>query len=141
MITQWDKMEKTSMILLSSLISMAVILVLIILYNLNSISFTEMEGEIATLKILGFKSIHLSKLLATQSLSFIIIGFLLGIPVSYNIISFSLKLFGKNIYILPSISITNLVVTFVIMLSVSTVMNIYFLRKIRKFDMANYLKD
>lgn len=141
MITQWDKMEKTSMILLSSLISMAVILVLIILYNLNSISFTEMEGEIATLKILGFKSIHLSKLLATQSLSFIIIGFLLGIPVSYNIISFSLKLFGKNIYLLPSISITNLVVTFVIMLSVSTVMNIYFLRKIRKFDMANYLKD
>ncbi|RAP51604.1 MAG: hypothetical protein BZ133_02625, partial [Methanosphaera sp. SHI613] len=140
MSNQWDKMEETSMIIISSLIIFSVILALVILYNLNSISFTEMENEIATLKILGFKTTYLAKLLATQSLAFIIVGFLLGIPISYYILSILITLFGKDIYLVPTISLTNLVVTFVIIISVSMIMNLYFLRKIRKFDMANYLK-
>ena len=141
LINQWDKMEETTMIIISSLITFAIILVLIIMYNLNSISFTEMENEIATLKILGFKSSYLAKLLATQSLFFIIVGFILAIPVSYHLLSIIIKLFGEDLYLLHSISITNLLVTFGIIISISTVMNLYFLRKIRKFNISNYLKE
>ena len=43
---------------------------LLVLYNLGLLSFTEIKREFATLKVLGFKSSQLRKLLLTQNLWF-----------------------------------------------------------------------
>ena len=49
LIEGWDKMEETSMMIINALILFAVVLVIVILYNLDIVSFTEMEREIAEL--------------------------------------------------------------------------------------------
>jgi len=139
MMTFWDKLEETSMMIITALIFFALILALVILYNLNLLSFTEMETDIVTLKTLGFNSKYLTKLLATQNLLFIIPGFLLGIPVGYIILTILMPAFGEDIYLVPYISVTNMVVTFLIIISVSIVMNLYFSRKIKTFDITYYL--
>lgn len=141
MITGWDKMEETSMIIISALVIFAVILALVILYNLNLLSFTEMKREIVTLKVLGFKSGYLTNIFATQSLFFIITGFVIGIPISQYILSILMPAFGNNIYLVPSISIVNLIFTFSILLLVSVIMDVYFSRKIKSLDMVDTLKD
>ena len=141
LIDGWDKMEETSMIIITALIFFAVILVIVILYNLNILSFTEMEHEIATLKVLGFKSTSLTKILATQSLSFIIIGFILGVPIGNWILSLLIPAFGNNFYLLPKISLTTIAITFAIIISTSIITNVLFSRKIKKLDMADSLKD
>ncbi len=141
LITGWDKMEETTMMIIIALVFFAVILVLVILYNLNLLSFTEMENEIATLKVLGFKSTYLTELLATQSAFLIIIGFIVGIPISYYILLIIIPAFGNNFYLLPTISITNLGITFIVIISTSLITNMFFSRKIKKLDMANSLKD
>ncbi len=140
LITGWNQMEELSMLVIITLICFAVILSLIILYNLNLLSFTELENDIVTLKVLGFESAYLVKLLATQSFLFIIIGFIVGIPLSYYVLSMMMPAFGRNIYLVPSISPTNLVVSFIIIISVSIIMNLYFSRKIRNLDMVDLLK-
>lgn len=108
---------------------------------LHFMSFMEMEREISTLRVLGFKSIYLSKLLLTQSLLFIIMGFLLGIPVGYYVLSILVPAFGKDLYFLPSISTANLAFTFAIMMAVSIFVNLLFSRKIKKLDMVESLNE
>ena len=141
LIKGWDELEETSMVIILLLVFFAVILALIILYNSNLLSFTEMKNDITILKVLGFDSVYLTKILATQSLFFIILGFLLGIPISQSILSFVMPAFGEEIYLIPSISIVNLVITFFIIISVSMLLNLYFLHKIKNFDMVDSLKD
>ena len=141
MIKGWDQMEKTPNAIIWALLVFAVVLAVVILYNMNLLSFIEMENDIVTLKVLGFKSGYLTKLLATQSFFFIIIGFLLGIPISYYILTLLMPAFGNKLYLVPSISPSNLVISFIIIMSVSIIMNLYFSRKIKNLDMVDSLKD
>ena len=141
LISDWDKMEETSMMIISALVLLAVVLAMIILYNLNLLSFTEMENDIATLKILGFESETLTKLLATQSMFFIMVGFILGLPIGYCVLSILMPAFGENIYLVPSISPINMAITFMIIVSISMIMNLYFSRKIKRLNMTDYLKE
>lgn len=141
LIDGWDKMEETSMIIINALIFFAVILVVVVLYNLNILSFTEMEQEIATLKVLGFKSTLLTKILATQSLSLIIIGFILGIPIGKWILSILIPAFGNNFYLLPKISVKTMVISFIIIISTSIITTSLFSGKIKKLNMTDALKD
>ena len=141
LISGWDKMEEPSMIIITALLFFAVILAIVILYNLNVLSFTEMEKDIAILKVLGFKSTTLTKILTTQGLFFIIIGFLLGIPIGQYVLSIVMPAFGKNFYLIPSISPANLTITFIILISTSMITNLLFSREIKKLDMADSLKE
>jgi putative ABC transport system permease protein len=134
-------MEETSMIIIEALLLFAVILVLVILYNLNILSFTEMEREIGILKVLGFKTVSLTRILAAQSLLFIIIGFIIGVPIAKCILSFLIPAFGNNFYMLPSISTANIAITLIIILSTLITTNLLFSYKIKKLDMADSLKD
>ena len=140
LIKGWDEMQKTSMQIITAMLFFAVVLAVVILYNMNLLAFIESENDIATLKVLGFKSRYLTKLFATQSLFFIIIGFILGIPVGYYTLKVLLSGFGKKLYLLPEISIANLTFTFAIIISVSIIMTLFFSRKIRKLDMVDALK-
>lgn len=69
--------------MVSILIFFAALLAVIVLYNLGLLSFTEIEREIATLKVIGFETNNLRKLLLTQNLWFTSMGFVLGIPFGY----------------------------------------------------------
>ena len=137
----WDKMEETSTIIINALIFFAVLLVIVILYNLNMLSFTEMKQDMTTLKVLGFKNRTLTKLLAAQSLFFIIIGFILGVPIGHYILSILIPAFGNNFYMIASISDTNMLISFIIIIFISIITNYLFSRKIKKLNMADSIKD
>ena len=104
------------------------------------LSFTEIEREIATLKVLGFKTGALRRLLLTQNLWFTSIGFVLGLPAGYYILSIMWESSGDSFYILPSISLTNFLLTAVITFALSIIVNLMFSRKIKKLDMVESLK-
>ncbi len=140
LVSGWNEMQKTTYLIIIVLLIFAVILAVVILYNLNLLSFIEMENEIATLKVLGFKSRYLTKLLATQGLLLIVIGYLIGLPIAYYILTLLLPAFGNKMYLIPKLSLPNLLFSFLIIFSVSLIMNMYFSRKIRKFDMVDALK-
>ena len=112
----WDELTESMWLLIYILIFFASLLAVIVLYNLGLLSFTEIEREIATLKVLGFKTSALRKLLLTQN------------P-------------GDSFYILPSISLTNLLLTAVITFALSIIVNLMFSRKIKKLDMVESLKS
>lgn len=137
----WDELTESMWLLIYILIFFASLLAIIVLYNLGLLSFTEIEREIATLKVLGFKSGALRRLLLTQNLWFTAIGFALGLPVGYMILAIMWESSGDSFYILPSISVTNFLLTAVITFALSILVNLMFSRKIKKLDMVESLKD
>ena len=141
MTSSWDELTESMWLLIYILIFFASILSVVVLYNLGLLSFTEIEREIATLKVLGFKTRDLRKLLLTQNLWFTTIGFILGLPVGYLILDVMWKSSGESYYILPSLSLLNLLLTGVITFALSIIVNLLFSRKIKKLDMVESLKS
>jgi len=140
MTNSWDDLTEAMWLLIYILIFFAGVLAVVVLYNLGLLSFTEIEREIATLKVLGFKTRALRKLLLTQNLWFTAVGFILGLPVGYVILDIMWKSSGDSFYILPSITLTNFLLAAVITFALSILVNLMFSRKIKKLDMVESLK-
>ena len=140
MTSSWDELTEAMWLLIYILIFFASLLAVVVLYNLELLSFTEIEREIATLKVLGFRTGALRKLLLTQNLWFTTVGFILGIPVGYYILKVMWESSGDSFYILPSISLMNLILTALITFSLSILVNLMFSRKIKRLDMVESLK-
>ena len=118
----------------------ACILAVVVLYNLGLLSFTEIEREIATLKVLGFKSRDLRRFLLTQNLIFTFIGYLLGVPLGFYILKVIWRGSSDNLYMVPSLTLNNLLLTAAITFSLSIIINLLFSGKIKNLDMVESLK-
>ena len=141
MTASWDELTESMWLLIYILIFFASLLAIVVLYNLGLLSFTEIEREIATLKVLGFKTSALRRLLLTQNLWFTTIGFILGLPVGYYILAIMWESSGDSFYILPSISPLNFILTAIITFALSILVNLMFSRKLKKLDMVESLKS
>ena len=140
-VSSWDELTEAMWLAIYVLIFFASVLAVVVLYNLGLLSFTEIEREIATLKVLGFKTGSLRRLLLTQNLWFTAIGFLVGLPVGYYILKIMWESSGDSFYILPSISIGNFLISAAITFALSILVNLMFSRKIKKLDMVESLKS
>ena len=141
MTASWDELTESMWLLIYILIFFASLLAVVVLYNLGLLSFTEIEREIATLKVLGFRTGALRKLLLTQNLWFTAIGFILGLPVGYFILKIMWDSSGDSFYVLPSISLMNFLISGIITFSLSIMVNRMFSRKIKNLDMVESLKS
>ena len=137
----WDEMSGSIMMMVSILIFFAILLAIVVLYNLGILSFTEIEREIATLKVLGFKTADLRKLLLTQNIIFTAIGFILGIPLGFYLMTLMVDAAGESLYYIPSLTLGNIILSGVITFAVSIVVNLLFSSKIKNLNMVEALKD
>ena len=137
----WDEMSGSIIMMVSILIFFAVLLAIVVLYNLGILSFTEIEREIATLKVLGFKTADLRKLLLTQNIIFTAIGFILGIPLGFYLMTLMVDAAGESLYYIPSLTLGNIILSGVITFAVSIVVNLLFSSKIKNLNMVEALKD
>ena len=137
----WDDMMESFMTIIYLLAVFASLLSVIVLYNLGLLSFTEIKREFATLKVLGFKSSQLRKLLLTQNLWFTTIGFVIGVPLGREVLQYLWGTMGDSFYLKATISIKTLIITFIITYVVSILVNLLFSGKIKKLNMVESLKD
>ena len=137
----WDKVTEAVMMMVYVVTFVAVALAILVLYNLGILSFTEMEREIATLKVLGFKTNVLRKLLLTQNIIFTSIGFILGIPLGFYFMTLMMNAAGDSLYYVPSLTWGNILLTALITFTISIGVNLLFSGKISDLNMVEALKD
>ena len=137
----WDKVTQAVMMMVYVVTVVAVALAILVLYNLGILSFTEMEREIATLKVLGFKTNVLRKLLLTQNVIFTTIGFILGIPLGFYFMTLMMDAAGDSLYYVPSLTWGNILLTAFITFAISIGVNLLFSDKINDLNMVEALKD
>ena len=137
-ITNMLSMMRTMIIII---ISFAVLLGVIIIYNMSILSFGEKEYQFATLKVLGFANKQIEKIFSLQNSWICIASIIIGLPVGYNLTSYLFKAclddnydFGVHIevwtYILAAIG------TYLVSYFVSKKLS----KKINKIDMVSSLK-
>lgn len=137
----WDNVTQAVMMMVYVVTFVAVALAVLVLYNLGILSFTEMEREIATLKVLGFKTDVLRKILLTQNVIFTAIGFVLGIPLGFYFMTLMMNAAGDSLYYVPSLTLGNILLTAVITFAISIGVNLMFSDKINDLNMVEALKD
>jgi len=137
----WDQMTSAVMMMVYVVTVVAGALAIIVLYNLGILSFTEMEREIATLKVLGFRTNVLRKLLLTQNVIFTAIGYILGLPLGLYFMMLMMNAAGDSLYYIPSLTWGNILLTAVITFSISIGVNLMFSDKINDLNMVEALKD
>lgn len=137
----WNTMTEALDLMVSVLTTFAIVLAVVVLYNLGLLSFTEIQRELATLKVLGFNSKSLRRLLLTQNLWFSTIGFILAIPGAYILMGIMMGSTGDEYCFPINIYLWNFVVSFLITFGLSVLVNLAFSRKIKKVNMVESLKS
>lgn len=139
-VADWEDFTEAMYIMVYLLIVAAAVLSIVVLYNLGLLSFTEMEREMATLKVMGLKSRRLRALLLTQNLWFSAVGFILGVPggiwLTRVIVSFS----GDEFDFPVRLHLATLLISFVFTFALSILVNRLFSLKIRRLNMVESLK-
>lgn len=74
----------------------AVILGIIVLYNLGVLSFLEKTREIATLKVLGFKTDRIRKILQQQNIWLTVVGIIIGLFLGYQLLDVIMQTVSEN---------------------------------------------
>jgi putative ABC transport system permease protein len=121
-------------------IAFAVILPMVVLFNSGNLSFNERVKEFATLKVLGFKTKRIRKLLSLQNLWLSVLGVILGAPFGTMLLQYMFDSNGDS-YDFPVCADWWVYVVsggFVILISV--LVGFMFNRKIKKLDMVEILK-
>jgi putative ABC transport system permease protein len=140
LLRDWNNLTGAMMMMVSVLIAAACLLAVVVLYNLGILSYTEMERELATLKVVGFKSGSVRRLMLTQNLLLAAVGFLLGIPAGRLLIDSMVTTMGDSFDMITQIHPTNILLSLIITMALSVLVNLLFSRRIRRLDMVASLK-
>ncbi|MBR5390641.1 MAG: FtsX-like permease family protein [Clostridia bacterium] len=123
------------------LVIAAVILGIVVLYNLGVMRYVERSRELATLKVLGFRSRKIGRLLITQNIWLTVIGVILGLPAGVGVLHWLLwalaSEYERKLMLGPLTYAVSVVLTFGVSLFVGWMLA----RKNRKIDMVEALKS
>lgn len=144
-----DKMRSGFEDMLSSMdVIIAVIIIaagglaFIVLYNLNNINISERRRELATLKVLGFYDIEVSRYIYRENVIITIIGIVIGAFLGVLLHKFviitaevDMVMFGRSVEPLSFVWSSLLTILFAV------IINISMHYKLKKVDMATSLKS
>ena len=131
-------MMKTMLILI---ISIAVILGSIIIYNLGILSYSEKQYQFATLKVLGFDDKRIQKLFVKQNNWIAILAIIIGLPLGFYLTDWLFKTAIEEHYDFgASITIMTYLIASVGTFLVSILVSKFLSRKVKSIDMVSSLK-
>lgn len=139
-IKSFDSFMELMNISVTLLIIAAVVLGVVVLYNLGVMSFMERYREMSTLKVLGFKDKKIGNLLITQNMWISLLGTIIGIPLGVWTLDYLIKALASEYEMSLSISWLSFVISILITLGISWFVSIVIANKNKKIDMVESLK-
>ena len=122
------------------LVIAAVILGIVVLYNLGVMSYTERYREMATLKVVGFKDSKIGRLLISQNLWLSVLGILIGVPAGVGVLQYLLTALASEYELKLVLGLPTWLVSILLTFGVSLIVGLMVARKNRHIDMVAALK-
>ena len=122
------------------LIVAAVILGVVVLYNLGIMSYVERSRELATLKVLGFRNRTIGKLLISQNIWLTVIGVLIGLPAGVGVLQWLLAALAGEYEMKLMLGALTYSVSILLTFGVSLLVGLMVAGKNKKIDMVEALK-
>ncbi len=123
------------------LVVAAVILGIVVLYNLGIMSYVERSRELATLKVLGFRNRTIGRLLISQNIWLTFIGVLIGLPAGVGVLQWLLTALAGEYEMKLMLGVLTYSVSILLTFGVSLLVGLMIARKNKKIDMVEALKD
>ena len=122
------------------LVIAAVILGIVVLYNLGVMSYTERYREMATLKVVGFRDSKIGRLLISQNLWLTVLGIVIGIPAGVGVLQYLLTALASEYELKLVLGLPTWLVSILLTFGVSLAVGLMVARKNRHIDMVAALK-
>jgi len=126
--------------MITMMVMAAVILGIVVLYNLGVLSFVEKTREIATLKVLGFQTRKVRTILQTQNIWISIMGILVGLPLGYGLLILMCTTMSDNMDLVPIVGFPSYLISMGGTFLVSVGVNFLLSGKVKTIDMVDALK-
>lgn len=140
-IATYDTFMDIMNIMIVILVIAAIVLGIVVLYNLGVMSYVERYRELATLKVLGFRDKTIGRLLISQNIWLTCIGVLLGLPGGTGILYLLITALASEYELSLTLGIltysVSILLTFGVSLAVGWMVSI----KNKKIDMVQALKS
>ena len=118
----------------------AIVVGIVVMYNMGILSFMEKVREIATLKVLGFPTNRIRWILQQQNLVITGIGVLLGMPLGVQLLDFICDEQDPKYDYLLQITFLPFVCSFLLTFVLSVIINAILSTKVRDINMVEALK-
>ena len=122
------------------LVIAAVILGIVVLYNLGIMSYVERYRELATLKVLGFRDKAIGRLLISQNVWLTVVGVLVGLPAGVGVLQWLLDALAGEYELKLMLGPLTYVVSVLLTFGTSLLVGWMVSRKNKKIDMVEALK-
>lgn len=122
------------------LVVAAIVLGIVVLYNLGVMSYVERYRELATLKVLGFRDKAIGKLLISQNIWLTVVGVLIGLPGGVGVLYILITALVSEYELSLTVGVLTYSVSILLTFGVSLVVGWMVARKNRKIDMVEALK-
>lgn len=131
-------MMKTMLILI---ISVAVLLGGLIIYNLGILSYTEKQYQFSTLKVLGFQDKQIKNIFIKQNNWIAIISIIIGLPLGFYLTDWLFKTAIEEHYdFSANITIQSYIISAIGTFIISYLVSKFLAQKIKNIDMVSSLK-
>lgn len=118
----------------------AVVLGVVVLYNLGVMSYVERSRELATLKVVGFRNKHIGRILIGQNLWLTLVGIIVGLPAGAGVLQLLLTLLATEYELKMVLGALTYLVSVLLTFAVSLAVGLLVARKNKKIDMVEALK-
>ena len=122
------------------LVVAAIVLGIVVLYNLGVMSYLERSRELATLKVLGFRDRHVGRLLVSQNLWLTVVGVLIGAPGGVGTLYGLIKALATEYELKLTVGLFTYAVSILLTFGTSLLVGWMVAGKNRKIDMVEALK-
>lgn len=122
------------------LVAGALILGIVVLYNLGVMSYTERYREMATLKVVGFRDRKIGRLLMEQNLWLGTVGVIVGVPCGIGVLDYLIKAMASEYEMRLAITWQTIAFSVLLTLGMSLLVSLMVSRKNKKIDMVEALK-
>lgn len=136
----YDTFMEIMNVMIVVLVAAAVVLGIVVLYNLGVMSYVERYRELATLKVLGFRDSAIGKLLISQNIWLTVIGVLIGIPAGVGVLQALIVALASEYELSITLGWMTYVVSIAITFGVSLLVGAMVSKKNKKIDMVEALK-
>lgn len=136
----YDTFMEIMNVMVVVLVAAAVVLGIVVLYNLGVMSYVERYRELATLKVLGFRNGAVGRLLISQNIWLTVIGVLIGIPLGVGVLYTLIIALAGEYEMSITIAGTTYLIATILTFGVSLLVGLMVSKKNKKIDMVEALK-
>ena len=127
--------------MIALIIIVAVLLGIVIIYNMGVLSYTEKQYQYATLKVLGFQNKKIRKIFIKQNNIISIISIIIGLPLGFMLVALIfIYAVAENFDLIPYVKPITYIIASIGAYMVAFITSNIVSRKINKIDMVTSLK-